>query len=275
MSERRRKPRTAAGHSPGIPDAGNPPAVALGRKQQTLELARAGRPPSEIADHLGVPFATVMSHLYGLIGEGALKRSDIVFSFDQDTRDAIELAIEERRTADSRLLRKALVKQAVPIRREDLAVYLALRDARVALGDMYEMVRDAELALHDRIRQAFVREFGEEQWWREGVPANVRAECAALYEHDPEPAPDAFSYTSLIHLREILDKRWDVLAASFPGPMQADRKRLMADLVTLNRIRNAVMHPVRRAAFTDREFLFVREFLKRLRESQPPSAGGG
>ena len=50
--------------------------------------------------------------------------------------------------------------------------------------------------------------------------------------------------------------------------MQADRKKLMADLVTLNRIRNAVMHPVRRAAFTDREFLFVREFLKRLRESE-------
>ena len=258
MSERRSKSRTTTGPS-------------IGRKQLTLELALAGNPPSEIADRLGVPFATVMSHLYGLIGEGAIKRSDIVFSFDQDTRDAIELAIEEGGTADSRLLRKALVKQDVPIRREDLAVYLALRDARVALGDMYEMVRDAELALHDRIREAFVREFGEEQWWREGVPANVRAECAALYEQDPDPAPDAFSYTSLIHLREILDKRWDVLASSFPGAMQADRKKLMADLVTLNRIRNAVMHPVRRAAFTDREFLFVREFLKRLREA-PPTA---
>ncbi|MDQ3171424.1 MAG: helix-turn-helix domain-containing protein [Acidobacteriota bacterium] len=255
MSERRTRPRAS--------ESGQ-----IGRKQMTLELARAGKPPSEIADRLGVPFATVMSHLYGLVGEGALKRSDIVFSFDQDTRDAIELAIEERRTADSRALRKALVKQDVPIRREDLAVYLALRDARVALGDMYEMVRDAELALHDRIREAFVRKFGEEHWWREGVPANVRAECAALYEHDPEPAPDAFSYTSLIHLREILDKRWDVLAPAFPGAMQADRKKLMADLVTLNRIRNAVMHPVRRASFTDREFLFVREFLRRLRESE-------
>ncbi len=268
MSERRKQPRTTAARGHGTAEPPNT-GPSIGRKQQTLELAQAGKPPSEIADRLGVPFATVMSHLYGLIGEGALKRSDIVFSFDQDTRDAIELAIEERGTADSRLLRKALVKQDVPIRREDLAVYLALRDARVALGDMYEMVRDAELALHDRIREAFVREFSEEHWWREGVPANVRAECAALYEQDPDPAPDAFSYTSLIHLREILDKRWDVLASSFPGPMQADRKKLMADLVTLNRIRNAVMHPVRRAAFTDREFLFVREFLKRLREAQP------
>ncbi len=38
----------------------------------------------------------------------------------------------------------------------------------------------------------------------------------------------------------------------------------MANLVTLNRIRNAVMHPVRRAVFTDREFLFVREFARQL-----------
>lgn len=252
MSERRTKPRDEP--------------VALGRKQLTLQLARAGKPPSEIADRLGVPFATIMAHLYGLIGEGALKRSDIVFSFDQDTRDAIELAIEEQDTADSRALRKALVRQDVPVRREDLAVYLTLRDARVALGDMYEMVRDVELALHDRIREAFVREYGEEQWWREGVPANVRAECAALYEQDPEPAPEAFSYTSLIHLREILDKRWDVLADAFPPALRADRKKLMADLVTINRIRNAVMHPVRRAAFTDREFLFVRDFLRALRD---------
>ncbi len=258
MSERRTTPR-------------NEP-VALGRKQLTLQLARAGKTPSEIADRLGAPFATVMAYLYGLIGEGALKRSDIVFSFDQDTRDAIELAIETEGPSDSRKLRKALVKQDVPIRREDLAVYLTLRDARVALGDMYEMVRDVELALHDLIRGAFVREYGEEQWWREGVPANVRAECAALYEHDPEPAPDAYGYTSLIHLREILEKRWDVLAPALPPALRTDRKKLLADLVTVNRIRNAVMHPVRRAAFTDREFLFLRDFLKRLRDDEGATA---
>jgi DNA-binding Lrp family transcriptional regulator len=268
MSERRRKPRTNA-TGPGGP-AGDAATVSVGRKQQTLRLACEGLPPSAIADRMNVPFATVMSHLYGLVGEGALKRSDIVFSFDQETRDAIETVIETHGTTDSRVLRKALARQSVQIRREDLAVYLTLRDARVALGDMYEMVRDLELALHDRIRDAFVRKFGEEHWWRKGIPAKVRAECAALYEHDPDPAPDPFAYTSLIHLREILDKRWDVLAAAFPKSMQSDRKQLMADLVTLNRIRNAVMHPVRRAVFTDREFLFVRGFARAL---AGPSSG--
>jgi hypothetical protein len=232
-----------------------------GRKQLTLQLARQGLAPSEIADRLNAPFAAVMALLYAHIGEGALRRSDIVFSFEQDTRDAIELAIESA-GADLRALRKTLQKQGIAIRREDLAVYLTLRDARVALGDMYEMVRDIELALHDRIRAAFEQAFGE-NWWREGVPAAVRAECAGLYEHDPEPAPHAFSYTTLIHLREILDKRWDVLAPAF-AEAASDRKRLLSDLVTLNRIRNAVMHPVRRAAFTDREFLFVRDFARRL-----------
>src|SRR5690606_23279199 len=270
MSDRRTKPRQNA--------------VALGRKQLVLELARAGRTPAEIADRVDEPVASVMTKLYGLIGEGALKRSDLVFAYDQDVRDAIELAIEEQlaareraaeeaaeahetsdeapvgdeepeeasRVIDLKQLRKALARQEVPIRREDLAVYLTLRDARVALGDMYEMVRDIELGLHDRIRNAFIDAFGEDQWWREGVPANVRAECAALLEHDPEPAAHPFSYTTLIHLREILDKRWKVLASAFPPAIQPDRKTLAADLVTLNRIRNAVMHPVRRATFTDR-----------------------
>ena len=268
MSERRTRPRRTSGNAAGGGAAGDAPGaapdLAIGRKQQTLQLAREGLPPSEIADRMNAPFAAVMSHLYGLVGEGALKRSDIVFSFNQEARDAIERAIEEYETTDSRVLRKALSKQDVKIRREDLAVYLTLRDARVALGDMYEMVRDVELALHERIRDAFVEKFSEEHWWREGVPANVRAECAALYEHDPDPAPDAFSYTTLIHLREILDKRWDVLARALPKAWQSDRKKLLSDLVTLNRIRNAVMHPVRRAAFTDREFLFVREFSRQL-----------
>ena len=267
MSERRTRPRAATGGQPGTAE---PPSVtALGRKQQIRQLASEGVPPSEIAHRLDAPFAAVMSHLYGLVGEGALRRSDIVFSFSQEARDAIELAIAEYETTDSRILRKALSKQDVQIRREDLAVYLTLRDARVALGDMYEMVRDVELALHERIRDAFVAKFGEEHWWREGVPANVRAECAALYEHDPDPAPDAFAYTTLIHLREILEKRWDILSAALPKPLQSDRKKLMSDLVTLNRIRNAVMHPVRRASFTDREFLFVRDFARTLSGDAP------
>ena len=254
MSERRGRPR----------QTGPLPPPAIGRKQQALQLAREGLTPSSIAAKMDVPFATVMSYLYGLVGEGVLKRSDIVFSFDQDTRDAIERAIEGGGTTELRAVRRALARERLQVRREDLAVYLTLRDARVALGDMYEMVRDIELALHDLFRGAFVQAFGEERWWRDGVPANVRAECAALYEHDPDPAPDAFAYTTLIHLREILDKRWDVLESALPRAFRSNRKQLMSDLVTLNRIRNAVMHPVRRAVFTDREFLFVRAFARAL-----------
>src|SRR5690606_808188 len=88
MSDRRTKPRQNA--------------VALGRKQLVLELARAGRTPAEIADRVDEPFASVMTKLYGLIGEGALKRSDLVFAYDQDVRDAIELAIEEQLAARER-----------------------------------------------------------------------------------------------------------------------------------------------------------------------------
>jgi hypothetical protein len=136
----------------------------------------------------------------------------------------------------------------------------------VVLGDMYELVRSVEVRLHDFIRQAFVAEFGEEQWWRGGVPDNIRAECAALLEKDPEPAEEPYRYTHLINLREILDKRWSILGKYLPKSLLNQKKDLLERLLRLNRIRNAVMHPVRNTVISEDDFEFVRDFEKQFAE---------
>ena len=236
------------------------------KQEQAAELLRKGLPPSEIARQVGATPAVVMRYLTLKIGEGELRRSDIAFSLPRETRAAIEQTIEKTgSTVVSRILRE-LKTQGITADRSDIGIYVHYRRARVVLGDMYELVRSVEVRLHNFIKQAFVAEFGEDQWWRGGVPDNIRAECAALLEKDPEPADEPYRYTHLINLREILDKRWPILSKYMPKSLLNQKKDVLERLLRLNRIRNAVMHPVRNTVISEDDFEFVRDFEKDLGE---------
>jgi hypothetical protein len=216
-----------------------------------------------------------MRYLTLKIGEGELRRSDIAFSLPHDIRAAIEQAIEKTGSTRVSVIVRELSSSGVRADRSDIAIYIHYRRARVVLGDMYELVRTVEVRLHSFIKQAFVAEFGEEQWWRQGVPDNIRAECAALLEKDPEPADEPYRYTHLINLREILEKRWPVLSKYMPKSLLNQKKNVLERLLRLNRIRNAVMHPVRNSVISEDDFEFVRDFekdLAQLRVHVPDSA---
>ncbi len=232
----------------------------MARKDQAADLLRQGLPPSQIAQQMHISPAAVMQYLCLKIGEGELRRSDIAFSLPHDARVAIEEIIEKSEgSVTVGRLQRELRKRHVTANRIDVGVYLHYRRARVVLGDMYELVRNVEVRLHSFIKQAFIAEFTEENWWRGGVPDNIRAECAALLEKDPEPAGEPYCYTHLINLREILDKRWPILSKFMPKQLLNQKKELMERLLKLNRIRNSVMHPVRNAALTEEDFEFVRD----------------
>ena len=80
-----------------------------------------------------------------------------------------------------------------------------------------------------------------------------------LLEKDPEPADEPYCYTHVISLREILDKRWSVLSKYMPAELLNKKKELLEKLLKLNRIRNSVMHPVRKSVVTEEDFEFVRD----------------
>jgi hypothetical protein len=238
----------------------------MARQDQAAELLRQGLPPSEIARRVGTTPALIMRYLCLKIGEGELRRSDIAFSLPRETRAAIEQAIEKTRSTSMPAILRELKAQGCNADRSDIGVYVHYRRARVVLGDMYELVRSVEVRLHNFIKQAFIAEFGEEQWWRGGVPDNIRAECAALLEKDPEPAEEPYRYTHLINLREMLDKRWPILGKYLPKSLLNQKKDLLERLLRLNRIRNAVMHPVRNTLISEEDFEFVRDFEKQFAE---------
>ncbi len=247
----------------------------MARKDQAANLLRQGLPPSQIAQQMGTTPAAVMQYLCLKIGEGELRRSDIAFSLPPHVRFAIEDVIEQNGAKTPGEILRFLRKRNITSNRVDISIYLHYRRARVVLGDMYELLRMVEVRLHSFVKQAFVAEFGEEQWWRSGVPDNIRAECAALLEKDPEPADEPFCYTHLINLREILDKRWPILSKYMPKDLLNQKKEILERLLKLNRIRNSVMHPVRNAALTEQDFEFVRDLeldLKELRVHAPVEA---
>jgi len=207
-----------------------------------------------------------MRHLCLKVGEGELRRSDIVFSIDSRLRHAIEEIIAEKEKTSMRVIASELHRRGFDANRLDVRIYVRYRRARVVLGDLYELVRNIEVRLHRFIKEAFVQEYGEEGWWRGGIPDRIRADCAAVRERDPEPADDAYCYTTLINLREILDKQWSVLAPHLPKKIQSDKKEFLDALKRLNGIRNSVMHPVRSDRFTDDDFEFVRSLEQQLGE---------
>src|SRR6185312_11308818 len=229
----------------------------MSKRDQACELLRQGNSPTQIAGKLHLRTSDVMHFLWAKIGEGQLRRSDIAFSLKRNVRRAIEAIVAERKTQSAGHICRELEKKGIHCNRFDVRVYLEYRRAPVVLGDMYELVRNVETRLHQFIKNVFIVEFGAEEWWRGGVPDNIRAECAALREKDPEPAPEPYNYTHLIALREILDRKWGILSRYLPAETAQNKKDVMERLLQLNRIRNNVMHPVRGGMLTEEEFEFV------------------
>jgi predicted transcriptional regulator len=231
--------------------------TTMSKRDQACALLRQGHSPSQIAAKMGLRVSYVMNYLWSKIGEGELRRSDIAFSLKRNIRREIESIVAEIKSQSATRICRELAKRGTQLSRYDVKMYLEYRRAPVVLGDMYEIVRNVEVRLHRFIKRVFIAEFGEEDWWRGGVPDQIRAECAALREKDPEPAAEPYNYTHLIALREILDRKWSVLSKYLPAEVGQNKKDLLERLVQLNRIRNNVMHPVRGGMLSEEEFEFV------------------
>ncbi len=144
---------------------------------------------------------------------------------------------------------------------EDVQTVQKYRDARHALGDMYEDIRAIETYLHGVIGQALLDEYegSETGWWRQGIPENVRKSCVIRQEEDPDPVPDPYCYTELLDLWHILDKQWTVLSKVLPDKLKANKQDLRRKIAHLNTIRRNIMHPVRGVIPSEDDFEFVHD----------------
>jgi hypothetical protein len=240
----------------------------MARKDEAASLLVAGNSPSRIASKMGITIGSIEQYLYTKVGEGAIRRSDILFSIDANIRSAIENVILKTGKRDCYSVFRAAKRDGHLLDYKELEIYLKLRDARISLGDMYEFIYQIETTLHEMIKSTLIDRYGkgENGWWRKGISLEIRKDCTKLREEEVEPAAEAFCYTTFVHLRRIIDDQWGVFTKVLPHPLGKEKKTFLSNLNKLNSIRNYVMHPVKGMPITEEDFAFVRGFHRAIRK---------
>jgi DNA-binding Lrp family transcriptional regulator len=232
----------------------------MSRINQVTSFIQGGYTPSQIRDALDISMSSVVQYMNTAIGAGLIKGYEILFSISALERNLIEEIINATNSTNwfdvceqSRIIGFSLDPDIVKL-------YLKFRGECVSMKDMYDYISGIENTLHDAIKAVLIAKYGLEDWWRQGIPTSIRKTCVSLLEEDPEPAREAYSYTTFIHLQEILDKQWSLFAGYLPKPIAKDRKKFLDSFSKLNHIRNGVMHPIKHINLTEEDFKLAREF---------------
>jgi len=234
----------------------------MGVREDTLSMLREGLSPKEITRARGVNINTTLQYLDQLVGQGQLRRSDILFTVPKKIRQVVTAFTFLRE--DPQAVTKSIQQGGFNIDTEDVHTVLKYGDASHALGDMYEDIRAIETYLHGVIGQALLDEYegSEMGWWRQGIPGSVRKSCVIRQEEDSEPVSDPYCYTDLLDLWQILDKQWNILSKVLPEEITKNKQDLRREMVRLNTIRRNVMHPVRGVVPSEDDFEFVRDLMR-------------
>jgi hypothetical protein len=245
----------------------------MAKRREAAEHLLRGLTPVQIAREMGITLSSVMLYLQQQIGEGAIQRSDIILSFPQKFRRAVERAVRDAGSDKRTRVQYRLRKAGISADPQELYLYLKLRREKVEYGDLYEQLRLIEGHLHSLARNALQRKHGD-RWWR-CLPVKVRQECSMVYEEDEIEAEHRYCCTTFIHLKVIYEKLWPELSPELPDVFtgSSDSKKRFAEQVQfINGVRNAVMHPVKGLRIEDESFRRVHQFAQMLVGKTPPSS---
>lgn len=208
------------------------------------DLIKKGHNPAQISDMRNVSEDITFRTLTELVGSGRLRRSDIYYSVPAETRHIIEEAIQKFSNREAKYVYLYLRRKRINVKAIEVRTVMKYKNARIALGDIYQDIYSIEVGLHNFVRAILEKKYGakEEEWWQEGVPKDIRKDCVLRREDDKKRLKDPWCYTNLIDLEEIFDKRWPSFVDKLPKIASSDKKKFLSNLVRLNNIRNSVMH---------------------------------
>jgi len=239
----------------------------MGRPDECAGLIKQGKTPSDIAREIGVTYSTVIDYLFRAVGHSRIGLVDIVISWPQARRKRIEKIIAERATDYWFTIYQEMRNIGDDITREDIQLYLQLRN--VYIGDLYFMICELELHLHSFIKTILQKEFNQtaEDWWKLGVPENVRKKCLDTMDRSRSATEKGhpYSYATFIQLAKIIEEHWDRFVKYLPIELIKGEMSLPSYLYQTNRIRNKVMHPLNSGLVQeDEDFRIVRELHTKL-----------
>lgn len=240
-------------------------------RENAANLIKSGKSPSDVAFELNKPMGEVARMLLLQIGEGNLTYADVFFTISPHKLDEYEQALERFRDRSRFSLIQSLRARGIGHdQAQELELYLRCRDA--VAGDMYLAIRRLEVRLHQFVRRILEGAFprNNDAWWRNGVPLTIRQRCAQIREEDEDPF-DAYSYTTFIDLKRIIDANWAVFVEALPRQLTTDKREFMRNMDRLNSIRNRVMHPTKLASVLREEYEYVIQMMGRI---FPPDGDG-
>jgi len=242
----------------------------MGRPDEAVKHLQQGMSLGKIAESMHISILSVGGYLYKKVGEGAIRRSDMLFAIPKETRDLIEGSLKNPGIRSAIGVYYDADRKGHKLDQQEIGIYMTLRDARISMGDMYEFITEIETTLHKMIKGILQREYGthERGWWRQGIPEQIRKACVIAREEDPEPVEEDYCYTTFIQMKQILEKQWTLFCNRLPKSVVKDKKELLNCLGRLNHIRNCVMHPVKGLRITEDDFQFVRKFNAKIQESK-------
>jgi transcriptional regulator with XRE-family HTH domain len=232
----------------------------MARKHEAVSWLGRGLSLAEIAERMGVSIEQLMGYLFNQVGEGGIRRSDILFAIGGETRMAVQAVKQEHGEIDRWQIRRIVTSQYPGVNAHEAWVYVTLSKPEVYLGDMYWYLYTLEKFFHVYIQSVLMKAHGGD-WWRMGIPENIRAECAATRERDPEPAAEPYCYTTLIQIKEIMDRRWNLFSKVVAKRPASNKAEFLSGLTRLNQIRNRVMHASKGNPPDENDFRVIREFI--------------
>ncbi|HZV33891.1 MAG TPA: hypothetical protein VFB72_04875, partial [Verrucomicrobiae bacterium] len=160
---------------------------------------------------------------------------------------------------------------------EEMLLFFLCFERGFTDGLVYEAVCEIEKTLHTKIRQILIHKYGapESSWWINGIPCEIREECASRRERDIAnfAKNTCYHYTTLGELKTILESKKNCklfknhLPCSLHGK-EPNMDLFFRDLTTLIGIRNRVMHPIGKVRLTEEDYYFVLDMQKKLDASR-------
>jgi DNA sulfur modification protein DndB len=123
------------------------------------------------------------------------------------------------------------------------------------------IVKDIQMLISKNIMSSLKKNFGD-QWWRQGVPEEIRTAAASAREKDENPS-DLETYFVLIDYRKIIAKNWEMFKEKYGFGKSSKKDDKLSWFQDLNTIRNKVSHP-ERGLVTEEEYKFLTKIQEEL-----------
>lgn len=192
-----------------------------------------------------------ISAIFSAVGKKEIFLTDLYFRWSVQQRELMQ-SVTNLESNKSEL-------QHLSLSDADLRFFQTLRTEQIFLSDLFTMISTLERTLHRSLYDHLVQIYGDgKDWWRDGIPREVRAEASSRFELDTYPSDftegkpipfDRYCYTNFINLYDIMKykENWNALIKIkfIPKKYREQQKRLGQAFSELNSIRNMVMHPVK------------------------------